>query len=71
MEPAKKKRRNIKKIGDGTAYSMLKNMAMFASERQGLGLRKKKIGTKKDRSRSAIRKKKSKKATTGRGKCKL
>ena len=50
----KRKKRNIKKE-EGTAYTMLRNMAKFASMRGGP--RKMKIGRKAGRSRSAVRNK--------------
>ena len=63
------KKRNIKKISEGTAYAMLRNQAMFASERPSLNPKKKKIGQ-KNASKSRVKKKKLSFATTARGKCK-
>lgn len=56
----RKRKRNIKKVSDGTAFQMLRNQALFASERPGLKLKKKKIGRK-----ASVTKKKKKSILKG------
>jgi hypothetical protein len=55
MESSKtKKKRNIKKMSNGTAFEMLRNQALFASARPTTKLKKKKIGRSKSRTGNTL-----------------